>query len=165
MFSKHTALKRALQDSLVTERPQTVGVHGTLFDISEFDHPGGTYLLRTFEGCDITPLFETHHINARSAEHALQGLKAVGTYHQKFRYRYERYRTLRDKVFAVFPTAKSRRMTQTHRGFAFKGTPCINTFTEIISVKVLSVSVQREIRKSLAQCLARSKLLSGSVGL
>ena len=32
--SQNTALKRALQDSLVTERPQMVGVHGTLFDIS-----------------------------------------------------------------------------------------------------------------------------------
>jgi fatty acid desaturase len=49
---------------LMSQRPQTpiiMKVHGVVYDLTEFKHPGGPISLNLGNGRDATPLFEAHH--------------------------------------------------------------------------------------------------------
>ena len=71
MFYKHPIVKKAIY-SLNTDIPDNcIGIHGKIYNIDNFKHPGGNTFLEINKGCDVTTLFETHHINyklARSEE-------------------------------------------------------------------------------------------------
>ncbi|KAI9010183.1 hypothetical protein DFJ74DRAFT_686289 [Hyaloraphidium curvatum] len=46
-------------------------VHGGLYDLSTFDHPGGKSFLEDTRGMDVTELFESHHLDIEKARGVL----------------------------------------------------------------------------------------------
>ena len=110
MFYKHPIVKKAI-NSLNTYIPNNcIGIHGKIYNIDNFNHPGGNTFIEINKGCDITTLFEIHHINYRLANHALDKLTMVGTYDSKINYDFKKYYTLREKIYINFKTKKSRIM-------------------------------------------------------
>lgn len=110
MFYKHPIVKKAI-NSLNTYIPNNcIGIHGKIYNIDNFNHPGGNTFIEINKGCDITTLFETHHINYRLANHALDKLTMLGTYDSKINYDFKKYYTLREKIYINFKTKKSRIM-------------------------------------------------------
>ena len=110
MFYKHPIVKKAI-NSLNTYIPNNcIGIHGKIYNIDNFNHPGGNTFIEINKGCDITTLFETHHINYKLANDVLDRLTIVGTYNKKINYDFKRYYTLREKIYSKFKTKKSRIM-------------------------------------------------------
>jgi fatty acid desaturase len=110
MFYKHPIVKKAI-NSLNTYIPNNcIGIHGKIYNIDNFNHPGGNTFIEINKGCDITTLFETHHINYKLANDVLDRLIIVGTYNKKINYDFKRYYTLREKIYSKFKTKKSRIM-------------------------------------------------------
>ena len=110
MFYKHPIVKKAI-NSLNTYIPNNcIGIHGKIYNIDNFNHPGGNTFIEINKGCDITTLFETHHINYKLAKDVLDRLPIVGTYNKKINYDFKRYYTLREKIYSKFKTKKSRIM-------------------------------------------------------
>jgi len=110
MFYKHPIVKKAI-NSLNTYIPNNcIGIHGKIYNIDNFNHPGGNTFIEINKGCDITALFETHHINYKLANDVLDRLTIVGTYNKKINYDFSRYYDLRKKIFNEFKTKKSRLM-------------------------------------------------------
>ena len=110
MFYKHPIVKKAI-NSLNTYIPNNcIGIYGKIYNIDNFNHPGGNTFIEINKGCDITTLFETHHINYKLANDLLDKLTIVGTYNQKINYDFKRYNSLREKIYHKFKTKKSRIM-------------------------------------------------------
>ena len=110
MYRALPIVKKAL-DPVCANVPDTlIGIHGTLYDANDFDHPGGATFLRVAMGTDATALFETHHLNAAAAHAALTKLKVAGSYVPKVEYDFEEYRPVRAAALSIFPTRASRRM-------------------------------------------------------
>ena len=110
MFYKHPIVKKAI-NSLNTYIPNNcIGIHGKIYNIDNFNHPGGNTFIEINKGCDITTLFETHHINYKLANDVLNKLTVIGTYNQKINYDFKRYYSLREKIYSNFKTKKSRVM-------------------------------------------------------
>lgn len=111
MFYKHPIVNKAI-NSLNTYIPNNcIGIHGKIYNIDNFNHPGGNTFIEINKGCDVTTLFETHHINYKFANSALNKLTIVGSYDQKINYDFSRYYDLRKKIYSKFYTKKSRLMT------------------------------------------------------
>ena len=111
MFYKHSIVNKAI-NSLNTYIPNNcIGIHGKIYNIDNFNHPGGNTFIEINKGCDVTTLFETHHINYKFANSALNKLTIVGSYDQKINYDFSRYYDLRKKIYSKFYTKKSRLMT------------------------------------------------------
>ena len=110
MFHKHPIVKKAM-NSLNTYIPNNcIGIHGKIYNIDNFNHPGGNTFIEINKGCDVTTLYETHHINYKLANDSLKKLMIVGTYDQKIKYDFKRYYSLREKIYSIFKTKKSRIM-------------------------------------------------------
>ena len=110
MFYKHPIVKKAI-NSLSTYIPtDCIGIHGKLYNIDNFNHPGGNTFIEINKGCDVTTLFETHHINYKLANNILDKLTIVGTYNPIINYDFGKYYDLRDKIFSIFKTRKGRTM-------------------------------------------------------
>ena len=110
MFYKHPIVKKAI-NSLNTYIPNNcIGIHGKIYNIDNFNHPGGNTFIEINKGCDITTLFETHHINYKLANNVLDRLTIVGTYNKKINYDFNKYHSLREKIYSKFKTKKSRLM-------------------------------------------------------
>lgn len=97
----------------------TVGVHGTAYDLDGFEHPGGDYLLRAYEGRDVTALFETHHLNMPAARAALDRRRAVGSYAFPAAFDFDPYAALRRRAWRLLPTRGSRRASLPFGWLAF----------------------------------------------
>lgn len=93
----HPMVRRAMGDPPFPDG--TVGVHGQLYDVSRFSHPGGDAFLALTEGRDATALFEAHH-GARSgaAKRALDALPKAGSYAPERERDFAPYAALRERV-------------------------------------------------------------------
>ena len=113
LWFHHPVVRRALTP-LVREGgiPKgCVGVHGKVYSVRDLlPHPGGDAFLHATEGTDVTALFETHHLNMERAMNALQTAPVRGTYEQEHAFQFDAYRRVRERMFAMYPTRRSRRM-------------------------------------------------------
>jgi hypothetical protein len=92
-----------------------VVVHNVVYDLRDFNHPGGKVLLELCGGHDATELFEMSHVNHDAALRVLKTLPTVGHSECRSLYEYTRYATLRSRAFQLFPTRASRSAsTETH---------------------------------------------------
>ena len=66
----HAALSRAMVRHEGIPAGMTA-IHGKLYDLSSFHHPGGRVWIDMVKGVDATELFETHHLNSKKAERLL----------------------------------------------------------------------------------------------
>lgn len=108
-FECHPIMKKAFYDLHKNINPDLIGIHGFMYDLSNFNHPGGNGFIEMCKGTDATKLFETHHLNIRKAQDALLALKSSGQY-QKSNIDWGSYKNLRAIAFKSFPTRKSRTM-------------------------------------------------------
>lgn len=83
-------------------------IHNVVYDVCNFDHPGGRVLLNLCGGMDATELFEMSHVNHKRAHLALKALPVVGHTELPERHDFTRYRDLRTRVLRIFPTHASR---------------------------------------------------------
>lgn len=110
MFYKHPLVKKAL-NKLNTDIPKNyIGIHGNIYNIDNFNHPGGNTFLEINKGCDITELYETHHLNIKLTNKMLKSIPIVGKYKKQINYNFTTYSIIRDKIFNIFKTRKSRTM-------------------------------------------------------
>ena len=109
MYRNSPILRRTSNELNKEIPPSTIGIHGKLYDIKTFVHPGGDAFLKIAEETDATSLFETHHINIKRAEIVLSTIEPKGNY-EYHKFSWDSYNTLRNTVFTIFPTRKSRRM-------------------------------------------------------
>jgi fatty acid desaturase len=110
MFTKHPVVKKSLSSINKNIPSNCIGIHGKIYNIDNFNHPGGNTFIEINKGCDVTTLFETHHINYNLAIHKLKNLKEIGTYKPKINYDFSRYHNLRTKIFNLFKKTKSTTM-------------------------------------------------------
>tara|TARA_B110000046_G_scaffold171323_1_gene192066 strand:+ start:247 stop:1428 length:1182 start_codon:yes stop_codon:yes gene_type:complete len=110
MYKSLPVVKRALDCICDTIPDDAVGIHGKLYDVTGFDHPGGATFVHMALGTDATALFETHHLNSKLATAELDKLRTVGAYTTAVAYDYTAYRCIRDIAYSIFPTQVSRRM-------------------------------------------------------
>lgn len=110
MYKLHPVVNKAFKNLNNNIPDNLVGIRGKLYNIDNFNHPGGNTFLEINKGCDITHLFETHHVNIKLAEKYLNKLESVGEYKIKYEYDYSRYNNIREQVFNDFKSLKSRCM-------------------------------------------------------
>ena len=48
-----------------------IGIHGILYDISNFNHPGSAVFTQSANGMDVTSLYETHHIRMEKSHNVI----------------------------------------------------------------------------------------------
>tara|TARA_B100001094_G_scaffold298974_1_gene323288 strand:- start:15865 stop:16935 length:1071 start_codon:yes stop_codon:yes gene_type:complete len=73
-----------------------IGIHGYLFDISGFNHPGGNIFTHSALGTDATALFHTHHMDFKKALAVLEKIPQKGSYEQTIRYDFSTYEQIKD---------------------------------------------------------------------
>tara|TARA_B100001093_G_scaffold189451_2_gene182019 strand:- start:5697 stop:6914 length:1218 start_codon:yes stop_codon:yes gene_type:complete len=112
MYKNHPVVNKALKDLNKNIPDNLIGIRGKLYNIKNFNHPGGNTFLEINKGCDVTHLFETHHINIKLAEKYLDSLESVGNYEMMFNYDYTKYNIIREQVFNKFKNTKSRYMNK-----------------------------------------------------
>lgn len=110
MYRKHPIVLKAVEKINKDIKDEFIGIRGKLYNIDNFNHPGGNTFININKGTDATTLFETHHINIKLAEKYLDSIPVVGEYKPKFKYNFNRYNFIRDKVYNLFKTRKSRMM-------------------------------------------------------
>lgn len=108
-FESHPIVKKAFCDLHKDIDSALIGINGFLYDLNDFDHPGGNGFIEMCKGTDATELFETHHINIKRARHALSTFKSCGRC-KKNNIDWDEYNILREMAFKTFPTRKSRTM-------------------------------------------------------
>lgn len=128
MFYKHPIINKAFKIFNEKIPSNCVGIHGNLYEINNFDHPGGNTFIEINKGCDITVLFETHHINYNLAYNSLKNLNKIGTYKQDIFYNYSSYYYFRNKVLNIFQNKKSRLMNNFSR-YCLISYICLGSFT------------------------------------
>tara|TARA_X000001036_G_scaffold440069_1_gene494144 strand:- start:512 stop:1642 length:1131 start_codon:yes stop_codon:yes gene_type:complete len=72
-----------------------IGIHGFLFDVSDFKHPGGNIFTHASLGTDATALFHAHHLDFKKALSALKRVPQRGAYKQTVRYNYADYENIK----------------------------------------------------------------------
>jgi fatty acid desaturase len=100
----HPVLRAALGRVCAPVPEGRVLIHGRLYDLRHFDHPGGRVWTHMCDGCDATALFETHHLDAAAAWRVLRALPsrpAPST--ALWRYDFVRYAKLRDAALHALP--------------------------------------------------------------
>ena len=115
MFKKHPIVKKAINDININIPKNCIGIHGKIYNMSNFNHPGGNTFIEINKGCDVTTLFETHHINYKLANKILNTLPVVGTYTPKINYNFTNYYKLKHELFDIFSTNKSRMMNNINK--------------------------------------------------
>ena len=100
IFSKHPRIPKSC-----------IGIHGVIYDIRDFHHPGGQFWIHMCDGTDVTILFETMHLNNKLALKALNTLDKKGTYREKYNFDFTSYRRVAEKVLHAFPSRTSRIQT------------------------------------------------------
>lgn len=110
MFRKHPIVKKAINEINTNIPNNCVGIKGIIYNISNFNHPGGNTFIEINKGCDITTLFETHHINHKLVNKSLNNLTVVGSFTPKINYNFTNYQKLRNELFNIFSTSRSRMM-------------------------------------------------------
>ena len=85
-----------------------VAIHNVVYDVRDFDHPGGRVLLELCGGRDATELFEMSHVNHAAALRVLKTRRVVGHTEGPPTHEYSRYKDIRAKVFELYPTRASR---------------------------------------------------------
>ena len=126
IFPKHPVVHKALNSlqltknhcncekiNLETTDCLTIGIHGVIYDVTEFQkkHPGGSIIFLLNNGLDATSLYESVHVNMVHVEKTLADIPRLGTYRMPIKFSYKRYSSLRETVFTIFPTRKSRSMS------------------------------------------------------
>ena len=79
-----------------------IGIHGILYDISTFKHPGGNVFTHSALGTDATSLFESHHIHIEKAHKLLSTLPIKGKYTRTMATKFDRYTELRKHVSRIY---------------------------------------------------------------
>ena len=97
----HPITRRIMRDLRVPVG--TVGIHGVLYDVRGFAHPGGALWLDSVSGTDATALFELSHLRINAARHALARLPTCGTYTQVCEQDYTLYARLRAVAADLLP--------------------------------------------------------------
>ena len=115
LFHSHPIVRRALADLEVPHG--CVGVHGTLYDVQSFGHPGGALWMDLVSGTDATELFEMSHLNISLARRALDRLPTKGTYQRPVQRDYTTYARLRA---IVANRAPDRDPPEEHEGACFQ---------------------------------------------
>lgn len=98
--------RTALDGTRVSRREGTVGVHGVVYDVSRFRHPGGEVWLKLCSGLDVTELFESSHLKSYRARHALSRLPVVGTCLAPT-YDFDTYARFRARALRTFGSRKT----------------------------------------------------------
>ena len=96
MYKRLPTVYRALHDINKNIPDNCIGIHGNIYSIEGFDHPGGDIFIQMAKGQDCTTLFETHHINIERALAYLNRLTVVGTYDCIFNSDFKSYALLRN---------------------------------------------------------------------
>lgn len=114
---RHVALDDAIGKLRIegTHDQMCIGVRGVLYSTEHFDHPGGAYLVKVCAGTDATRLFESHHLNIRVAERALNRLAVIGTYEERDGADFRTFSRLREEALRALPTRRDREMSATTR--------------------------------------------------
>jgi len=110
MFNKHPVVNKSIYKLSNNIPDDCVGIRGKIYKIYNFNHPGGNTFLEINKGCDITSLYETHHVNIEESNKELKKLKVWGYYEPVVNYDFNFYNNLRTDVFSLFTTKKSRMM-------------------------------------------------------
>ena len=110
MYKKHPVVNRALKELSQDIPDDCVGIHGLLYNVDNFNHPGSNAFIEINKGTDITNLFETSHININLANKYLKTLKVKGAYNQVYTYDFTLYEKLRDRVYGAFFNKNRRNM-------------------------------------------------------
>jgi len=103
--------------ALVKGRGRVIGIHGVLYDVSDFDHPGGRAWMHATHGLDVTALFETSHVDHPAAVRALRRLPVLGTYDTcpHTRREFASYADVRARVRRLLPRRADRGMSAAGR--------------------------------------------------
>uniref|UniRef100_A0A6C0LCX6 Fatty acid desaturase domain-containing protein n=1 Tax=viral metagenome TaxID=1070528 RepID=A0A6C0LCX6_9ZZZZ len=162
MFYKHPIVKKAII-SLNTYIPNNcIGIHGKIYNIDNFDHPGDNTFIEINKGCDVTTLFETHHINYKLANDTLDKLTIVGTYNSKINYNFNSYYILREKIFSKFKNKKSRVMNNISK-YALFGYITLGTYLHYKLLQYNFSNIETSFTNFIALCLL-SSLVNGILG-
>ena len=98
MFLKHPIVKKSIINLCNNIPYNCVGIHGKIYNIDNFKHPGGDTFININKGTDISALFETHHINIKLVENYLKKLPVIGEYESKINYDFTKYSKVREDV-------------------------------------------------------------------
>ena len=153
-------VKKALDPVCASIPDNTIGIHGKLYDITNFDHPGGASFVRLALGTDATALFETHHLDSQRAMSALKTLAIVGSYTPTVKYDYSDYAGIREIAHAIFPTRESRRMQPKWRRWLYATV----TFTFGLHVLSLFMTVGTLKWMCVCVCAAYMNTVCGGYG-
>lgn len=105
----HPILEEAFTLTYVNSPRNSIAIRGKFYDVSEFEHPGGQFLIEACSEIDATLLFETHHLNANYANRVLDSLPCIGSYKIPKKWDFTLYDKMRAFVFETFSTKSSRR--------------------------------------------------------
>ena len=142
MFSKHPIVNKSLFNINRDIPIDSVGIHGKIYKIDTFNHPGGNTFLEINKGCDITTLYETHHINTEVSNKELNKLKVTGHYKPVINYNFDYYNNLRSNVFKLFNTKKSRTMnTLTRLNLFFYIIICIYVHYKLLKYNYYNIDI------------------------
>ena len=119
MYKKHPIVNKALNKIYENIPDNCICIRNKIYNINNFEHPGGNTFILINKGCDITTLFETHHLSIERAEKLLKTLEKdyVGDYYSTFNYDFTFYRNLRSKVSLIFNTKKKRNTNFINKSF------------------------------------------------
>ena len=108
MYKRHPVVFRALHEINKNIPDNCIGIHGNIYSVEGFDHPGGTIFIQMAKGQDCTSLFETHHINIERALFYLNKQTVVGKYECIYKSDFKNYSLLRKYVKDLLKKEKSR---------------------------------------------------------
>lgn len=118
MYSQLPIVKKSLDPICSNVPNDAVLIHGKLYTVDAFNHPGGRLFVEMVKGTDATNIFETHHLNYKKAVRSLSKLPIASntergnglTESDKIVYNFDSYREFREKAFGLFCTKESRVM-------------------------------------------------------
>jgi hypothetical protein len=106
IWKQNPVVYKALQNINEEIPDNLIGIHGILYDITSFTHPGGDIFTNSALGTDATSLFETHHIDIDKAQRFLSMLPVKGTYSKRLKTNFDNYRELRKQFSVVYKKRK-----------------------------------------------------------
>ncbi len=98
MYKQLPTVYRALHDINKNIPDNCIGIHGNVYNLDGFDHPGGAIFIQMAKGQDCTSLFETHHINIERALFYLNKQTVVGKYDCTYKSNFKNYALLRKHI-------------------------------------------------------------------
>lgn len=141
MFRHLPVVKKAIEQINENIPTTHIRIHDTLYDVTNFKHPGAQIFIEMTKGCDATLLFETHHINYEKALGFLKDLPHIEISREEDKmlekYDFKEYDNFRKNVLELFPTRDSRKMGHVQRIFM----KCIFWATFVIHIQLLESCV------------------------